>query len=209
MFSPIVATRWVSSSATVRPVPGNWAALRASTSSPASRASFATVSTKSWKVSLRATKSVSAFTSTMAALFGAEATPISPSAATRPDFLAAAERPFLRSQSMPPSRSPLVSVSARLQSIMPAPVFSRSSLTSAAVISAMEFTPVIPPGCADPGGCVQRNLGVAVRPSPAPSRAPGPARATGPRRPRYRGPRRPSRRRCRRARRRRRGRSRA
>ena len=34
MFSPIVATRWVSSSATERPVPGNGAALILSRSSP-------------------------------------------------------------------------------------------------------------------------------------------------------------------------------
>ena len=41
MFSPMVATSWVSSSATVRPVPGNGAALIASTSSPTSSAIFA------------------------------------------------------------------------------------------------------------------------------------------------------------------------
>src|SRR5581483_11586446 len=43
--------------------------------------------------------------------------------------LAAFERPFLRSQSTACSRSPLVSVRAVLQSIMPAPVLSRSSFT--------------------------------------------------------------------------------
>jgi hypothetical protein len=41
----------------------------------------------------------------------------------------------LRSKSTASSRLPPVSVSARLQSIMPAPVFSRSSFTMAAVIS--------------------------------------------------------------------------
>ena len=86
---------------------------------------------------MRATKSVSAFTSTMAAARSAVATPTRPSAATRPDFLAAADRPFLRSQSTAASTSPLLSVSAFLQSIMPAPVFSRRSRTIAAVISAM------------------------------------------------------------------------
>jgi hypothetical protein len=56
-------------------------------------------------------------------------TPIRPSAATRPDFFAALDSPFLRSQSCAAVMSPLVSLSAALQSIMPAPVDSRSSLT--------------------------------------------------------------------------------
>ena len=47
------------------------------------------------------------------------------------------DRPFLRSQSMACSISPLVSVSAVLQSIMPAPVRSRSSLTIVAEIVVM------------------------------------------------------------------------
>ena len=46
MFSPMVATMCVSSSATVRPVPGNGAALIFSRSSPTSSAMFATVCTK-------------------------------------------------------------------------------------------------------------------------------------------------------------------
>src|SRR5215472_1700936 len=60
-----------------------------------------------------------------------------PSAATRPALLAAAAKPFFLSQSTADSISPPVSPSARLQSIIPAPVFSRSSLTSAAVTSAI------------------------------------------------------------------------
>src|SRR3546814_8493645 len=52
-------------------------------------------------------------------------------------FLAAAARPLVRSQSIDASMSPWFSASAFLQSIMPAPVRSRSSLTRAAVISAM------------------------------------------------------------------------
>ena len=63
--------------------------------------------------------------------------PTRPSAATRPLFLAALARPFLRSQSIAASISPSVSLSAFLQSIMPAPVFSRRSLTSPAVMVAM------------------------------------------------------------------------
>src|SRR5690606_8737112 len=72
-----------------------------------------------------------------------------PSAATRPAFLAAAARPLVRSQSIDASMSPLFSASAFLQSIMPAPVRSRGSLTRAAVISAMGIS--LPraagPGC--------------------------------------------------------------
>src|SRR5471030_1189383 len=62
-----------------------------------------------------------------------------PSAATRPDFLAAFDRPFLRSQSCAACISPLLSLSAALQSIIPAPVDSRSSLTIWAVIFAIEI----------------------------------------------------------------------
>jgi hypothetical protein len=50
----------------------------------------------------------------------------------RPAFLSALEIPFLRSQSTASTMSPPVSISAALQSIMPAPVKSRSSLTCAA-----------------------------------------------------------------------------
>jgi hypothetical protein len=64
-------------------------------------------------------------------------TPTRPSAAVRPAFFAAAARPLVRSQSIAASMSPPVSPSAFLQSIMPAPVRSRSSFTVAAVISAM------------------------------------------------------------------------
>ena len=143
MFSPMVAISCVSSSATDLPEPGRIAALIASTSSPTLSATWATLSTNAWKLSLRATKSVSAFTSTIAATCGPEATPTSPSAATRPDFFAAAARPFLRSQSIACSTSPPVSPSAFLQSIMPAPVFSRRSFTRAAVISAILLTPSV------------------------------------------------------------------
>lgn len=55
-----------------------------------------------------------------------------PSAATRLAFLAAPANPFCRSQVMAFSISPPESSRAFLQSIMPAPVFSRSSLTSLA-----------------------------------------------------------------------------
>ncbi len=71
------------------------------------------------------------------------ATPIRPSAATRPAFLAAFDRPFLRSQSTAASMSPSVSPSAALQSIMPAPVVSRRSLTICAVMLAIFVDPSI------------------------------------------------------------------
>ena len=63
-------------------------------------------------------------------------------------FLAAAASPFLRNQSTASSSAPSVSVSAFLQSIMPAPVFSRSSLTSEAVISTIRIP--ISLRCTDP-----------------------------------------------------------
>ncbi len=64
-----------------------------------------------------------------------------PSAAVRLDFFSAAARPLVRSQSSAASMSPAVSLSAFLQSIMPAPLFSRRSLTIAAVTSAMLHIP--------------------------------------------------------------------
>src|SRR6266571_1843483 len=70
-------------------------------------------------------------------LFATSATPIRPSAATRPAFFAAFANPFLRSQSTAGSILPPVSVSAALQSIMPAPVWSRSSFTICEVIFAI------------------------------------------------------------------------
>jgi hypothetical protein len=51
--------------------------------------------------------------------------------------LAALESPFLRSQSIAASMLPSVSSRAFLQSIMPAPVFSRRSFTIAAVTFAI------------------------------------------------------------------------
>src|SRR6516162_3955884 len=58
-----------------------------------------------------------------------------PSAATRDAFLSAFAWPCLRSSSAAESRSPFASTSAFLQSIMPAPVRSRSSLTNAGLTS--------------------------------------------------------------------------
>ena len=92
-----------------------------------------------WNSVLRATKSVSELSSIMTARLPSVATATRPSAATRPAFLAALARPLVRSQSMAASISPPVSVSAALQSIMPAPVWSRSSFTIPAVIAMSSF----------------------------------------------------------------------
>src|SRR3954447_1216670 len=137
MFSPIVAISSCRRSLTVVCDPGKWAASRASIVPAPMSAILAASRTKAWNWSLRATKSVSEFTSRMAAGCPADSTAIRPSAATRPACLAALARPFLRSQSIAASMSPPLSLSALLQSIMPAPDFSRSSFTIAAVTFAM------------------------------------------------------------------------
>src|ERR1051325_6666833 len=63
--------------------------------------------------------------------------PTTPSAATRPSFFLADVRPRSRKISLARSSLPSASISAFLHSIIPAPVFSRSALTAAAVTSAM------------------------------------------------------------------------
>ena len=65
--------------------------------------------------------------------------PTRPSAATRPAFFAAFAKPFVRNQSIACSILPSASFNAALQSIMPAPVVSRSSFTMLAVISAISL----------------------------------------------------------------------
>src|SRR5205823_10695292 len=65
--------------------------------------------------------------------------------------------PFSRSSVTAASMSPFVSWSARLQSIIPAPVRSRSSLTSAAEISAIGLV------LRRLGGCLGGGLGFSVR----------------------------------------------
>src|SRR5579862_4642722 len=63
--------------------------------------------------------------------------PTLPSVVSRPARLAALAIPFSRSRTIAASMSPFVSTSACLLAIIPAPVRSRSSLTSAAAISAI------------------------------------------------------------------------
>src|SRR5215470_2638321 len=135
MFSPILAMVSAMPSATV--ILPTFAALIFSTSAPTVSATLAIIFTRPWNRSLRATKSVSELTSTTTPFWPSSARPMRPSAATRPAFLTALARPFLRSESTAASMSPSVSCSAALQSIMPAPVRSRSSFTICAVIVAM------------------------------------------------------------------------
>jgi len=134
IFSPIFATFSFSMSAKeTPPSPGR------SNASETSFGSFPfTVAairlTNSWKSSVLATKSVSQFTSTSAADPGATWAATTPSEAIRDAFFAAAARPFFRRTSTASSRLPPDSVRAFLQSIIPAPVFSRSSRTNSAGI---------------------------------------------------------------------------
>src|SRR5690606_9945888 len=102
------------------------------------------LATKFLKSSCRARKSVWELTSMITArlLSSATLTAIEPSAAMLPAFLAALMAPAARMSSMAFSMSPPAAVSAFLQSIMPWPVRSRSSLTRAAVISAMFANPL-------------------------------------------------------------------
>ncbi len=135
MFSPIVAIASAIAVSTVT-LP-TFAALIFSTSAPTWSPTWAIILTRPWNCSLRATKSVSELTSTTTPLLPDVCAPIRPSAATRPAFFAAFDRPFLRSQSIADCMSPPFSASACLQSIMPTPVVSRRSLTIAAVIVAI------------------------------------------------------------------------
>src|SRR5918999_4835552 len=71
-----------------------------------------------------------------------------PSPVERPVFLAASARPFSRSSRFAASRSPPASASAFLQSIIPAPVASRSALTSCALISTIAAYLSVSSSCA-------------------------------------------------------------
>src|SRR5688500_9820201 len=88
---------------------------------------------------------------------------IIPSAAIAPAFFAALARPFFWMISAAFSASPPASTSAFLQSIIPAPVRSRSSLTIAALISGIAFTLTAPAlAVAGPGlgrDCARRAAG--------------------------------------------------
>ena len=95
--------------------------------------------TNSRKDSFLATKSVSVLTSIIAAVLPSSLFNIStiPSAAMREDFFAATESPFSRRIFIALSKSPSASIRAFLQSIIPHPVFARSSDTILAFIVAI------------------------------------------------------------------------
>jgi len=99
-----------------------WFAIAAAAALTTSSASF-------WNSAFLATKSVSQFSSISAPPLAAT----SPSAVARSARLPTSLAPLMRSASTALSKSPSVSASAFLQSSMPAPVSSRSRLTSAAV----------------------------------------------------------------------------
>src|SRR5712671_6679648 len=135
IFSPILATSSRRRSSMLPPeasLPARSASR--SVASPA-QALCATAAAKPQNCSSRATKSVSQLISTIAALrpSTARSMAITPSAATRAAFLSAFARPCLRISSAAASRSPCVSTSAFLHSIIPAPVRSRSCRTVSAV----------------------------------------------------------------------------
>ena len=96
--------------------------------------------TNPWNSAFLATKSVSELTSTIAAVSPSNTKAVKPSAAIRSAFLAAFAIPFSLNQSNDFSMSPSQASKAFLQSIIPAPVFSRNSFTKLAVIAILIFS---------------------------------------------------------------------
>ena len=138
MFSPMVAIFSVIYSETVCAPPAIVQFLRASTSAASlARIVSVMVSTSSRNLSLFAQKSVSQLISTITPFVPLTLAFTIPSAAILPAFLAAFARPFSRRILTASSLLPSASTRALLQSIMPQPVISRSSLTSLAVILAI------------------------------------------------------------------------
>ena len=95
----------------------------------AAAAAVTTFSASAWNSAFFATKSVSEFSSMSAPSLAATR----PSAVARSARLPTSLAPLIRSSSTALSKSPSLSASAFLQSIIPAPVSSRRRLTSAAV----------------------------------------------------------------------------
>src|SRR5690606_9330141 len=149
MFSPIFAISARRASSTEEPSSKLNARSASSVAGRWASASFATFAAKFLKSCSRATKSVSQLTSTIAARLPSpeRSMTITPSAATRAAFLSAFARPALRMSSAAASRSPLVSTSAFLHSIMPAPVRSRSNFTASAVTAIESLRGCVDVGC--------------------------------------------------------------
>ena len=124
--------------------------------SPLSKSVCATLLTNATNFSFFAAKSVSILTSTRAIRVPSseDFTPSKPLAAVRPAFFAAFKELFLRRSSIAWSISPPASARAFLQSIMPRPVRSRSSLTIAAEIAMRySFPPAAPLSASDASAC--------------------------------------------------------
>ena len=141
MFSPIVAIWWETACSTVLPgSPANGCCRSSSTVAIVdASACSASARAKSWNFGLRATKSVSQLSSSTTLVAASPTTMTAPSEALRWAFFEAAARPFVRRISIAAFMSPSASVRAFLQSIMPAPVSSRSSFTAAAVIAMLHL----------------------------------------------------------------------
>src|SRR5580692_9334432 len=113
----------------------------------------------SWNSGVLATKSVSQFSSTSTPSWVPWSSAVTkPLAAVRAARLPASLTPLTRSSSTAFSKSPSVSASAFLQSIMPAPVWSRSRLTSVAVKFAMSSSLVLTSLLVLAGGGCVRDL---------------------------------------------------
>ena len=140
MFSPMELHMALIYSSVEPSAMGTW---RASSSVEAleSMRALATSFTRPWNLSPLAQKSVSQLSSRMMPEQpqGATAARITPSLASRSALAAALAIPFSRRYFTAASMSPLHSLRAFLQSIMPASVLSRRALTRAAVISAIVF----------------------------------------------------------------------
>ena len=113
---------------------------------PARRPAAPACAANATKSSLRETKSVSQLTSTIAPACRRRRryAPTTPSAATRPAALDALAPLLMRSSSSALARSPAVSASAFLHSIMPSPVRWRSSITMLAEMSAIADSVTLP-----------------------------------------------------------------
>src|SRR6478736_6802914 len=112
----------------------------AAASTPSAWTARSTRSANAWNSSFFDTGSVSQPMPTIVPTPDSTTVPTRPSVVARSARLPACAMPFSRSSVRAASISPSVSCSARLQSIMPAPVASRSSLTRAALISVTRFS---------------------------------------------------------------------
>ena len=140
IFSPMLATLSLIRSATLTP-PISTAFSSSTLFTLEAMAASMMLCAKATKSAFLLTKSVSqlmqnAMPDVLPSVVFARMTP---SLASRSPRSAATFWPFFLSQSMAASMSPLVSVSALRQSIMPAPVIWRSLLISAAVIVTVDI----------------------------------------------------------------------